>query len=462
MFNCGMTNSWKDRLPWRVRRNLDHLQLWFLRFASGQSTMAVRDDCASASLVLVGDIALFGSVEAKVTGNGSPPRLEELGGLFRECDLRIGNLETVLTDLDPLTPKRGSTMKARPAAVDLLAGAGFDFVSLANNHARDCRLAGLLECRELLDGHGIRHCGGGTSPEEARSPAILEAANLKVGILGYCDNFPVDGDEAENVAPAAPTDSLVLSDIRALRPRVDLLILQLHWGWEFSFYPLLSYRDRARRFADAGADLVACHHAHVPMGIEVWNGRLISHGLGNFIFPRDRYLLGGHPWAYRSYALKVFCNETGVVRAEVVPITIDDAGFPHMAEGRTAAEILGGIGRASARLHDDAALARMERDRTVRDTLSFFRSFPASDPGIAHEWALQLRSPFQRDNIHRLQRYYGPAGARLAGFMEQVAACDAQRSASLVEASRGDGLMSAVARLRSTHPIPEDLPGRIP
>ncbi len=464
MFRQRFENRWKDRLPWRLRRKVDRLQLWLLRFTSGQRLLPVREGSPSASLAIVGDIAPYDSMGARGNGKKMASSLEGVRLIFQDCDLRIGNLEAVLTDLEPILPSRGSTMKGVPAAVNLLTAAGFDMVSLANNHSRDCRLAGLLECRELLDRHGIRHCGGGSSPEEARSPAILETAGLKVGVLAYCDNFRVDADDAENVAPAAPSDSLVLDDIRALRSRVDLLIVQLHWGWEFSFHPLLSYRERARRFAEAGADLVACHHAHLPLGLEVWKERLIAHGLGNFIFPRHRYLFGGHPWAYRSCVLKVFFDGSGVVRAEIVPIEIDGEGFPRIAAGGPAAEILGGIARASARLLDDAALAWMEHNRTLRDTFSFFRSFPASDPATAHEWALQLRSPCQQDNIRRLQRYDLPAAARLAGFMEQVAASSENpgRCFSLCKESRADGLASAVERLRSTHPIPEDLPGRIP
>lgn len=200
----------------------------------------------------------------------------------------------------------------------------------------------------------------------------MEVAGLKVGMLGYCDNFRVDADDAENVAPAPALDDWIISDICALRPRVDLVIVQLHWGWEFSLYPLLSYRDRARRFAEAGADLVLCHHAHVPMGVEVWKGSIVGHGLGNFIFPRDSYLVDGHPWAYRSYALKVFFNKPSVLRAELIPYVIDDMGFPKIAMGNVAREILGGVGRASTRLGDDARLAWVERDRTLRDAISFF------------------------------------------------------------------------------------------
>ena len=454
----------KDRLPWRVRRRLEMLQLASLRFVQSQSELQVRAGSSSASLVAVGDVALSGGVGALLQRSDTAKFLNGIHALFSECDLRIGNLETVLTDADTATGSLGSFLKASPAAVDLLTAARFDVVTLANNHARDCRVAGLLQCRELLQQHGIQHCGAGPSLDQSRLPAVVEVAGLKVGMLGYCDNFRIDADDTENVAPAPARDDWIVSDICALRPQVDLLILQLHWGWEFSFYPLLSYRDRARWFAEAGADLVLCHHAHLPMGVEAWKTSIIAHGLGNFIFPREAYLSGGHPWTYRSYAVKVFFDQSGILRAKIIPFMIDNEGFPRVAIGSSAAEILGGVGRASARLSEDALLTWVERDRTLRDTIFFFGSLQKSGPATANEWAFWVQSLFQQDNIRRLQLNFGAAGERLAVFMQHVAesSVDPKLSASLPKESRADEIMAALASLRSSNDIPEDVPGRIP
>lgn len=463
MFNEKLARL-KDRFPWRVRRSLERLQLASLRFVQSQNELQVRAGSSSASLVAVGDVALSGGLGASVQRCDAVQFLKGVHGLFGDCDLRIGNLETVLTDADTTAGSLGGFLKAPPAAVDLLTAAKFDVVTLANNHARDCRVAGLLQCRELLQQQGIQHCGAGSSLEQSRSPAIVEVADLKVGMLGYCDNFRVDADDAENVAPAPARDDWIASDICALRPQVDLVILQLHWGWEFSFYPLLSYRDRARRLAEAGADLVLCHHAHLPMGVEAWKTSIIAHGLGNFIFPRGAYVTGGHPWTYRSYALKVFFNQSGVQRAEIIPFTIDTEGLPKIAISSSAAEILGGVGRASARLSNDMLLAWVERDRTVRDTMFFFASLQKSDPATANEWAFWVQSLLQQDNIRRLRLNFGAAGERLADFMQNLAesSVDPQLSVSLAKESRANEIVSALASLRSSNPIAEDIPGRVP
>ncbi len=454
---------WKNRLPWRVRRRLERLQLASLRFVRGKRGIALRGGTPSASLIAVGDMSFYGSVEARLRSASAKDLLRSMGPFFSDCDFRIGNLEGMIAERD-LRRDGPRLLKSSLRAIDLLTEWGFKIVNLANNHALDCRLAGLEECRIRLQEFGIQSCGSGASPPKGENAGVIEAAGLRVGSLGYCDNFPVRSDGAENGEPAPALDDRILGDIRALRARVDLLILQLHWGWEFSFYPTLSYRERARRFAEAGADLVLCHHSHLPMGVERWKESIITHGLGNFIFPPDPYLRGGHPWTYRSYALKIHFDRLGVLYAEILPYIIDTQGFPRTASEAEAAEILGGVSRASASLKKDDLLDWVERDRTVRDTLSFFEKFPRSDPAGAQGRGLQLRSPCQQDNLRRLRQNCGGAGKRLASLMQRVAEVSSEaRSLQALqrECCRAD-IVSALERLRSANPVLEDLPGRIP
>ena len=181
----------------------------------------------------------------------------------------------------------------------------------------------------------------------------------------------------------------------------------------------------------------------------------------SFSLTRD-YLIGGHPWTYRSYALKVYFNKSGVLRAEIIPCTIDGEGFPKIAVRSSAAEILGGIGRASARLRNDVLLAWVERDRTVRDTMSFFASFQGSDAASGAETGSSgCDRRFSRTTFAAYGLDFGAAGERLAAFMQQVAesSVDPQLSASLSKESRADEIVSARASLRSANPIPEDYRG---
>lgn len=464
MVSQGVMMKIKDHLPWRVRRRLQRWELAALRHAQPQGPLFVRGGSPAASLVAVGDIALSGFVGGASQRHNRHPWFREINKIFEGCNLRIGNLETVLTEAQRQNGLLGSFLKASPRALEILTGAGFNALSLANNHARDCGLEALLHCRDLLHAHGIRSCGAGSTLEEARSPAILKVAGLRIAMLGYCDNFRVSPIDAENASPPQARDDWIEEDIRSLRPAVDLLILQLHWGWEFSFYPPLSYRDRARRFAELGADLVLCHHAHIPMGIEVWKGSIIAHGLGNFIFPRDKYLMDGHPWTYRTIALKAHFNNRGLLSAEVIPCVIDESGLPRVAVYPAAAEILGAVRRASMRLNDTAFLSRVERDRTVRETLAFFRGLQRSDLSTALEWALQPLSPFKQDVVRRLERDHGAAGKRLAEFIRGFAASRSDHDLLRLyrDMSKSSAILAALAELQTLDPPTGGVPGSTP
>lgn len=452
-------------LPWRLRPRFEQIQLGLLRFCAGLSELSVREGDSAGSLIAVGDIALHGSVATGVDGSVPNGFSDEMQNLLKNSDLRIGNLETIPTDVAKKTGSIGGFLTAPIKAASVLTTANFNILSLANNHARDSHLTGLLQCCQLLDEKGIQYCGAGPSLEKSRSPAIVTVAGVKIGMLGYCDNFRIDEMDFQNVAPAPAIDELIENDICALRQQVDLVIVQLHWGWEFSFYPHLSYRNRARRFAEIGADLVLCHHAHIPMGVEVWKHSLIAHGLGNFVFERDKYLISGHPWSYRTIALKVFFNKSGVLNAEIIPCMIDEKGFPNIATGRDAAEILGGLGRISSRICDEELLAWVEHDRTVRVTVSFLRAFQKCDPSIAHEWALQLHSILYQNIMCNLENGYGAEGKQLAAFLQLIKTSysDPILASCLVKRSNENEIDLTLTRFCSANPYCKDLPaGRVP
>lgn len=449
-------------LPWRVNQWIENVQLRAMRFSPGLRELHVRGSDPAGTLIAVGDVAFCGSIGQNLEANEITELPQETISLLAGADLSVGNLETMLTGQRLCSNSIGSFLNAPVSAASLLESGGFDVLNVANNHTRDCGRPGLQECLQLLGDLGIRTCGAGAACE--RPPAVAEAAGVRVGFLGYCDNFRLTADPHENAVPAVVHDESIESDLATLRQQVDLVILQLHWGWEFAMHPLLNYRDRARRFADAGADVVICHHAHVPMGVEVWNTSVIAHGLGNFIFPPDEYLTSGHPWSNRTIAIKVFFDKAGAIGAEIIPCVIDEIGFPRLAEGRVAAEILGGIGRASRRLQDTSWLKWLERDRTVRDTTSFFSALQHCDPGEIQEWALQLHSPFRKDVVARLEHGYGPAAQKLAAFMREFAASyqDPILMNPLWKKSRENDLISALQSFRSSNVVGANLPGRVP
>jgi hypothetical protein len=217
---------------------------------------------------------------------------------------------------------------------------------------------------------------------------------------------------------------VILQDLVALRPTVDLAVLQLHWGVEFAMYPWLSHRDRARRFVEAGADLVLCHHAHVPMGIEVWQRGLIAYGLGNLVFPASRHLASGHPWSYRSLVLKVFFGRSGITHAQIIPVEMRPDFTVAPSVGTRRAEMLGAVARASRRLRDSERLARLEAEQLARETLGWAAALDPQGGLTATrlaDLAALLTAPRQERLISWLRERSSPSAREVGDFLASLA-----------------------------------------
>jgi len=407
-------------MPWRLRRIRDRMALWSMRFVPGIDTLRVADGEPAASLLAVGDIALGDKVEAVANEHGPERILGPVRQMLEQSDLRVGNLESVLTSEDRPNGSLGTFLKASPQAVQVLAYGRFDALTVANNHCMDFGVSGLLESMSVLDNHGIQHCGGGASHAAARRPALLQTKGVEVAMLGYCDDYRPPRDPELQAGPAPACDDAIVEDIRDARGRADIVIVQMHWGYEFGLYPLLTHRVRARKFAEAGAALVLCHHAHVPMGIEVWGRSVIAHGLGNFIFPMSEYLRTGHPWTDRSFAVKVFFAKKGILRVEILPVQIRPDQSVAPLHGSERRQMVGAIRRLSSGLLDDKRLQSVEDDRMARQALKYVEALTrrGHDPAYLQEMAQLFCAPSKREVVAWLLRHRSRAAVELGSLLQ--------------------------------------------
>ncbi len=192
------------------------------------------------------------------------------------------NLENAITrSVDSV--EKEFVFKMKSEYLSQLRGAGVSIVNCANNHTTDFGAEGILETIQQLDSAGIRHVGIGRDLTEARRPVILKVKGIRIGFLGY------GGDRAyiasrSQPGTTSPSTWLILEDIKRLKPRVDFVVVNLHWGEELAIQPDSSQITLAHRIVDGGADLIVGHHPHVLQGIERYHGKVIAYSLGNFIF----------------------------------------------------------------------------------------------------------------------------------------------------------------------------------
>jgi poly-gamma-glutamate capsule biosynthesis protein CapA/YwtB (metallophosphatase superfamily) len=253
---------------------------------------------------------------------------------LQTADILVGNLECALTGRSQ-AEKKSYTLKAPTAAARALSLAGFDVLSLANNHAMDYGYAGLQDTQAHLDEYGIATVGAGQDEAAAHKPLIVSRNGLRLAFLAYMDVIPeLSGFDPHSWIAAAGKPGIawadpgrITADVTAARREADLVIVLLHSGIEIGeFIPNTTNEQhvQARAAIDAGAAVVIGSHPHVLQPIERYHGGLIAYSLGDFVF--DQY----EGIANAAIILRVELNRAGVMGYDIVPVLIGDDGLPHI------------------------------------------------------------------------------------------------------------------------------------
>ncbi|MBI1944163.1 MAG: CapA family protein [Deltaproteobacteria bacterium] len=270
------------------------------------------------SLVLVGDIMLGRNVARDLKKGDSFDRyFAGTRHLLERADVAFGNLESVVA-ASGTRKNQGVALRAPPEAAPALARAGFDVLSLANNHIADFGAEAVAEQLTLLGHNGLAPVGVGAR-DQPQEPVIVERAGHTFGFLAYCDPRAPKGctylDRELPISAYRATRAALKRDIPALRRRVDTVVVSLHWGVEGSPEPTIGQVELARRIIDLGADVVAGHHPHVPQRAERYRGGVIMYSMGNFVF--DQHWTPAH---MESGLYRIVVGKEGVRRAAVLPV----------------------------------------------------------------------------------------------------------------------------------------------
>ncbi|MBP7176416.1 MAG: AmmeMemoRadiSam system protein B [Thermoclostridium sp.] len=281
------------------------------------------------NIIAAGDIMLGRGVASSLKARGASflyPFLE-VKSILQEGEFIFANLENPLTDRkESLDAQSKIILKAQPEAVSGLAFAGFNIVSVANNHMMDYYEDGLTDTMKILETNQILHAGAGESLQQAREPAIAEKNGVKMGVLAYTEmaemvhrgNPSIKFAAGINQAGVAPLQlKRIEEDIRALRDEVDILAVSLHWGVEDSCEVTPEQVEMAHQICDFGADMILGHHPHRFQGIEIYNGKPIIYSLGNFIFDQV-------PENQESFLLQLSWEGSSFIELKAIPVrTVD-------------------------------------------------------------------------------------------------------------------------------------------
>ncbi|RMG99860.1 MAG: CapA family protein, partial [Chloroflexi bacterium] len=301
-------------------------------------------------LAAVGDIMLDrGPGYLLTTGDLAFP-FAHFADELAAADLTLGNLESALGDTGQ--PEHKSyTFRAPPEAAKALALAGFDLLTLANNHALDFGPEALQQGIALLQAQGIATIGAGSNEAAAYAPFITTVNNVRIAFLGYV-NVPreVSGFDTavwtakgEQPGVAWGTPTRITADVTAVRPQVDVVVVVLHSGFEYIPTPSPPQQAAAEAAIMAGADLVIGHHAHILQGIAFRESGVIVYGLGNFVFQID-----GPP---ETAVLHAWLDKTGLRQLTLTPAIVQPSGQPRPATPTEAQAIHHTITRLTTSLN---------------------------------------------------------------------------------------------------------------
>ena len=207
--------------------------------------------------------------------------------LIRSADIAFANLENPVSTGGV---RSGSiySFRADPRVVGGLTSAGFDVVSIANNHIWDYGRQAFNDTLSHLSKDGIVAVGGGEDYASAHAPKLLRVGNTRVAFLAYTNLIsPFLGRASSTPAVARYDDDILKADITEAKKDADIVVVSFHWGDEYQTKHNAEQGRVGKLVIDAGANLVVGHHPHVVQEVEEYNGGLILYSLGNFVFDQN-------------------------------------------------------------------------------------------------------------------------------------------------------------------------------
>jgi poly-gamma-glutamate capsule biosynthesis protein CapA/YwtB (metallophosphatase superfamily) len=282
--------------------------------------------------------------------------------------VRIVNLETSITACEDYDPK-GINYRMHPANTPCLTAAKIDCCVLANNHVMDWGRSGLMETLASLQGAGVKTAGAGPSVDEATKPAVIEIgghARVLVFAAGIADSgIPRDWAATDRESGVAWFSDLsgrtircMAENVRAVKRPGDIAVLSIHWGENWGYRVPQEQRLFAHRLLDlGGVDVIHGHSSHHPKGIEVYRGKPILYGCGDFL--NDYEGIAGYE-EYRSHLVLMYFVTVDVegrlLALEMTPFEIKRFSLHH-ATGQDAQWLRDTLSREGKRLDTQVTLS---------------------------------------------------------------------------------------------------------
>lgn len=208
--------------------------------------------------------------------------------IIAAADYAVVNLEcaVVTSDTPKAIKKAGPALRCSEKVVDLAKALGFKACTLANNHFADFGDEGVQETLDVLKDRELDYVGAGINAVEARHILYKKINDATFAFVNACEHeFTVATDTKAGCNPLNPIS--LTYDIKEAKTKADYVIVIIHGGHEGYQLPSPRMQETYRFFVDMGADVVVNHHQHCYSGYELYYGKPIIYGLGNFSFDEN-------------------------------------------------------------------------------------------------------------------------------------------------------------------------------
>lgn len=343
-------------------------------------------------LVAVGDVMLG---DHPVTfGHGVKSMIEKSGGespfaratdLLRGGDIVFGNVEAVLSEQGLV---RGNLVseefRGSPRFGSMLAAAGFNVVGFSNNHCMEHGDAAFWDTVQVLRANGMQ-VAGLVDSDGLCKPIRMFINGLQVMVLSY--SLCPENYHKGSCVPYVHQQNFdkVLSEVASFRGQADIVLLSLHWGYEYIDYPSPKQVQLAHRLVDeAGVNIIIGHHPHVLQAVERYRNAVIVYSLGNFVFD-----MWQRP-SRESMAFQAIIPKDGYIDYDLMPLWINDQRQPEPQSGVNHAQAFSKKMRRLESLLHTRCLAHDLTDRNSTD-------------GLEQEY---LKLARKKEFSHRMSSYF--------------------------------------------------------
>jgi len=274
---------------------------------SSTSGPAITRSHEPVTIAFGGDVHFAGQLASRLADPG--PAMGPLTARLAEADLSMVNLETAVTTGGAPQPKQ-FTFRAPPVVFRALADAGIDVATMANNHGMDYGPVSVPDALAAATAARFPVIGIGADANQAYAPWIVTVKGQRIAFLAATAVLDDALATTWSAGPGKPglatalngDNAAIVAAVTAVRPHVDTVVVNLHYGSDLTVCPTTIQRKLAGDLVGAGADIIVGQHAHVVLGGGYQGASYVDYGMGNFEF----YVSGGGVTA-----------ETGVLRLTV-------------------------------------------------------------------------------------------------------------------------------------------------